>query len=125
MTRVLVTGGRDYRDKAALRRAILEARPSLLISGLARGADRLAFEIAEELGIPQMLFPANWNGEGRGAGVIRNQRMLDLGKPGVVLAAPGGRGTADMVERARRAHIPVRHVEVGQLPWSDEFGDLI
>jgi hypothetical protein len=101
MTRVLVTGGRDYSDKATLRRAILEARPSLLISGGARGADRLAAEIADDLGIPQMIFPANWTGEGRAAGVIRNQRMLDLRLPASFWPLRCV-GTADMVERARR-----------------------
>lgn len=38
--------------------------------------------------------------------------MLDLGCPGVVLATPGGRGTADMVARARRAGLRVIGLDV-------------
>ncbi len=136
MTVLLVTGGRDFRDGAALRRAILDARPSLIIHGGARGADRLASEIADVLGIPQVVYPANWTGEGRAAGAIRNQRMLDHGKPDLVLAAPGGRGTADMVRRATAEGIPVVRLGEGQMSpeskcprvqmsFSDEIGDLI
>lgn len=45
---------------------------------------------------------------GKAAGPIRNQRMLDEGKPDLVVAFPGGRGTADMVRRAKAAGVPVR-----------------
>lgn len=38
---------------------------------------------------------------------MRNQRMLDIGEPDVVVAFPGGSGTADMVDRARRAGVEV------------------
>jgi hypothetical protein len=34
--------------------------------------------------------------------------MLDEGRPDLVLAFPGGRGTADLIARAREAGIPVR-----------------
>jgi hypothetical protein len=37
--------------------------------------------------------------------------MIDEGKPELVIAFPGGSGTADMVRRARAANIPV--IEVG------------
>lgn len=40
---------------------------------------------------------------------MRNQRMLDEGKPDVVIAFKGGRGTADMVDRATRAGVEVIH----------------
>ena len=36
--------------------------------------------------------------------------MIDRGKPDLVIAFPGGRGTEDMVTRAERAGIPVRRV---------------
>lgn len=55
-------------------------------------------------------YKADWDTYGLAAGPLRNQRMLDEGKPDVVLAFPGGKGTADMVARARKAG--VRVVEV-------------
>jgi hypothetical protein len=38
---------------------------------------------------------------------MRNQAMLDYGKPDLVVAFPGGKGTADMVRRARVAGVKV------------------
>jgi hypothetical protein len=57
--------------------------------------------------IPCSVYMADWDGLGRKAGPIRNQRMLDEGKPDLVIAFPGGRGTADMVRRAREAGVEV------------------
>jgi len=34
--------------------------------------------------------------------------MLDKGQPDLVLAFPGGNGTADMIRRAEAANIPVK-----------------
>jgi hypothetical protein len=48
--------------------------------------------------------------QGKAAGPIRNQRMIDEGKPDLVIAFPGGRGTADMVSRAKKAGIPVQEI---------------
>jgi hypothetical protein len=44
---------------------------------------------------------------GRAAGPIRNQAILDEGKPDLVVAFPGGRGTTDMVSRVQNARIEV------------------
>lgn len=54
-------------------------------------------------------FPADWERNGRAAGPIRNRQMLD-GKPDLVIAFPGGKGTADMVAEAKRRGIAVREV---------------
>lgn len=109
--RVLVCGGRDFDNAAWLRLTLDElhaAEPyTLLIEGGAGGADRLAREWATTKGIPVATFDAEWMAHGRRAGPIRNQRMLEEGQPDEVVAFPGGRGTADMVRRARAAGITV------------------
>jgi uncharacterized protein (DUF2336 family) len=110
--RVLVCGGRDFSDWFLLRdtlTAMHEATPfSLLIHGAAPGADTLAETWAATKSVPTQRFVAFWHTEGRAAGPIRNQRMLDEGKPELVVAFPGGKGTADMVARAEKAGVPVR-----------------
>lgn len=107
--RVLVCGGRDFMDRAWLFReldALLSSRGvTIIISGCARGADTLGIEWAEARGIEVARFPADWNTHGRAAGPIRNQQMLEEGKPDLVVAFPGGGGTADMVRRTRAARI--------------------
>lgn len=111
MKRILVCGGRDYSDRAAVGRALSAIQRkhgiAIIIQGAARGADMLAAEWGWERGVSVGSYPANWERDGKRAGPIRNQRMLDEGKPDAVVAFPGGRGTADMVRRATEAGVPV------------------
>lgn len=110
--RVLVCGGRDFKDKAKIRAAIeaVDPRPTVIIHGAAKGADSLAGEVAVELGIPVEPFPADWAKYGRSAGSIRNKEMLDVGKPDMVLAfpTPSSKGTWDMVRRSNAAKVPTK-----------------
>lgn len=110
MSRVLVCGGRDFADRDAVYQTLTDYRPSVVIQGGATGADRLAYEWARWARVSVQTFHANWKDHGKGAGPIRNQRMLDEGKPDIVIAFPGGRGTADMVRRAKIAGVEVREV---------------
>ena len=82
-----------------------------IIQGGAKGADFLAKVYAHECGIPCEEYPADWKAYGKAAGHLRNQKMLDEGKPDLVVAFPGGNGTADMVARARKAGVEVLVVE--------------
>jgi hypothetical protein len=111
MTRILVCGGRDYTDRAAVCASLdslhAEHRFSVLIANGAKGADTLAAEWASERGIPTEIFMAEWNRLGRKAGPIRNQRMLVEGKPDLVVAFPGGKGTVNMMARASAAGVRV------------------
>lgn len=113
--KILVCGGRDYDDYDRL-----EDELNLLwrvhgdftvISGMARGADSLAVRYAEDYDCPLEKFPADWDTHGRSAGYIRNQQMLDEGKPDLVVAFPGGRGTENMIKIARKAGVEVYKIE--------------
>ena len=107
--RVLVCGGRAYADRQTLYGALdtlhSQHKFEIVIAGGARGADTLAEEWAKERGVTTKIYQADWAGLGRKAGPIRNQRMLDEGVPQLVVAFPGGRGTADMTSRARKVGI--------------------
>jgi hypothetical protein len=110
IARVLVCGGRDFFDNRAVSDCLnaLDPRPAVLINGGAPGADRAAWLWAKrQPDVQCLVFNADWGIHGKAAGPIRNQRMLDEGKPTLVVAFPGGRGTADMVRRARAAGVPV------------------
>lgn len=111
--RVLVTGGRNYDDSRRVSQVLdklhREAVISVIIEGGAHGADRLAREWAgHPYGCGKVeTYEADWENQGRFAGPMRNQRMLDEGKPDLVIAFPGGRGTADMCRKARKAGVQV------------------
>ena len=110
--RVLVTGGRDYSDRESVffeLHGLAEKYGWLtVIQGGATGADALAREWAELCYHGLVSVKANWTKFGPSAGPMRNEKMLVSGKPDLVLAFPGGRGTADMVRRAKAAGVPVR-----------------
>jgi hypothetical protein len=128
--RVLVCGGRDYSDQKhmfdVLSRFHAETPISALIHGAAQGADRMAATWAKIRGIVAYAYPASWSdishpdalirttASGRPydarAGYRRNQIMLERGKPNMVLAFSGGRGTLDMIKRAQAAGLTVKRV---------------
>lgn len=108
--RILVCGGRDFNDAALLEQTLNDLEPRLIIEGGARGADALARSYAMLHGVELQSYPAMWDRDGKAAGPIRNQAMLINGRPDLVIAFPGGRGTADMVRRARAAGVPVSEI---------------
>lgn len=116
MTKILVCGGRAFQDKQFIYKSLdectrLHGPIELLMHGGAEGADKLAYMWAQLHEIPSRQFSANWAKYGRAAGPLRNQYMLDEGKPDLVVAFPGGRGTEDMMQRTLRAGItliPIR-----------------
>lgn len=112
---ILVCGGRNYSNFQRLGEELdywLQKADALeVITGGARGADSLAERWCTLMGVKCRVFPANWDEHGRGAGHIRNSKMLDEGKPDLVIACPGGKGTADMVAKAHRRGVKVTELE--------------
>lgn len=108
--KIIVCGGRAYRDRQVLDKVLdgflTQGVDTLIHGGCPTGADAMAETWGKRNRVKVVTFPANWGGEGRAAGPIRNQRMVDLGADFVV-AFPGGRGTADLVRRARKAGLEV------------------
>jgi hypothetical protein len=115
MTTALVCGGRNYADKAQMFAALDGLRTSKhitsIVHGAASGADRLAGEWAKARGIECTSYPADWKRLGQSAGPIRNQRMLENERPSLVIAFPGGSGTADMKRRAVAAGVEVIEIK--------------
>ena len=97
-----------------------------LLHGAARGADQAIASAADQLGWPQIACPAAWQQHGRAAGPIRNRQMLHqaidqasalpLGAGLLVIAFPGSRGTASLLDQARRlsrrSAIPIEVLQI-------------
>ena len=113
--RVLVCGGRDYKDRDKVFDVLddlhREHGALIIIEGGAAGADTFAGEwtCIERTG-RLITEPSEWVRYGSPAGPIRNAKMISDHKPEIVVAFPGGRGTADMVHQARGASIKVVEV---------------
>jgi len=112
--RLIVCGGRDFKNISRINHVLYvvhSKRPiTLLIEGGAAGADRLAREWAIANGIPYQTFNADWKAHGKAAGPIRNGKMIHEGKADGVLAFPGGRGTANMVQQGLENGLKVLEV---------------
>lgn len=108
-----MTGGRDYADRANVSRVLMEIAPGLVIQGGARGADEMARSWAVTNGVHTCEVPALWDNYGKAAGHKRNAVMVELCARlgGIVVAFPGGAGTAGCVALARAKGLDVRVVE--------------
>lgn len=127
--RVLVCGGRHYNDLECVYHVLsnihTETPISVIIEGGATGADRFGKTWGKQSGIPVETYKADWddmsepcvrrvNKSGKEynalAGHKRNKRMLDEGKPDLVVAFKGGNGTKDMIEQSLKANVEVREI---------------
>ena len=130
-------GGRDlawsHQRIAAELLARTGGRPvPLLLHGGARGADAAIGRASQQLGWSALVMPAQWQLHGRAAGPIRNRELLEQAiaraeahsSPGyqasvLVVAFPGGTGTASLVQQARRmasrSPVPISVAEVRAL----------
>lgn len=110
-----VSGGRDFGDTylMAVTLGILSEQVFIrsLLHGDARGADRMARQWAYNRRLSVRSLPAMWKGQGNSAGPIRNaamvEELLKMLPACVVVAMPGGNGTADMVIRCNQEGIPL------------------
>lgn len=119
MARVLVCGGRYFSDTKFVYSVLDEYHKHIepigvLIEGDARGVDRIAGFWARRVGIDNIKFPADWDKYGKAAGAIRNRQMLEEGDPDVVLAFPGGLGTANMIALAEKAGVEVERIDYNE-----------
>lgn len=108
--KVLVTGGRDYNNYEKVNEVLNSLDIASVCQGGAYGADHWAWKWCFAHNIPCKEYKADWS-LGKKAGPLRNQHMLEDFKPDLVIAFPGGRGTADMVSRARAAGVEVLEVK--------------
>jgi hypothetical protein len=119
--RVLVTGDRYWVDRAYVFEQLDKFHAAIpittLIQGLATGVDIQAHDWAKARGVPLAEsepgkggFPALWSQHHKAAGPIRNQQMIDEGKPDFGIAIhrdlAKSKGTKDMTERLTKAGIP-------------------
>ena len=118
LLRILVTGSRDWSDVNAVATALGYASTGWSPSSVTvvhgacpTGADAIADEWGTGFGFTVERHPADWS-QGKKAGPLRNQAMVDLGAD-ICLAFPLGesRGTRDCMKRASAAGIPVRVIE--------------
>ncbi len=110
-----IAGSRTVTDPALVEQAVAECGWTVtgVISGGARGVDELGEKWAKAHLVPVERFPADWKQHGRSAGVIRNATMLAVAEAVIVVWDGESRGSAHMIEIAKKSGKPifVLHVE--------------
>lgn len=102
--RIAIVGSRDYPDLTHIIRYIDTLPPNaMLISGGARGVDRVAEQYAKQRSLMTLIYNADWNMHGKSAGMIRNQQIVDAADKIVAFWDGVSRGTADTIAKAQKA----------------------
>lgn len=116
--RVLACGSRGWDDRETVFQTLrlFQGRGEVIIlHGDARGADRMAGDVATELGFIVEVDPADWNHDGRAAGYRRNARMVARGNDYTVAFWDGlSRGTASTIRLSLAAGTPTLVVPRGR-----------
>jgi hypothetical protein len=111
MTRVLVTGSRDWENRAVINQALFcfdHRDPTLVVGDCPTGGDAIALNFAEDHQWPIERFEANWDTYHKAAGPRRNKEMVNSGAD-VCLAfiKKGSKGAANCAMLAEKAGIQV------------------
>jgi len=115
--KLIVAGGRDFLDYERMHAVLFDVAEQAghdtaisIVSGMARGADRVAYEIAKAENIKCYEFPADWNQYGKRAGYLRNENMARVADGLLAFWDGKSRGTAHMIKTMRVLGKPVQIV---------------
>lgn len=101
--KLIIAGSREITDYETVKKAYLSSglKAIEVVSGTARGVDRLGEQLAKELELPVERFPADWDNFPKVAGFLRNDEMA-IYATGLLAVWDGkSTGTQDMVKRMK------------------------
>lgn len=100
--RMIIAGSRSFTDKkrmySHMKRYTYAKIITEVVSGTAKGADRLGERWADLKDIPIKRFPADWDKYGKRAGHIRNKRMAKYADEAIIFWDGESKGAKDMME---------------------------
>lgn len=102
--KTIIAGSRNCTEIAELLIALSRCgwQPTTVVSGTARGADKLGERWAAAHGLLIEQFPADWDAHGKAAGYRRNEQMADHAEALIALWDGKSRGTKHMIDIAKR-----------------------
>ena len=108
--KTIIAGSRGFCDAHCLMDTLntLPWKISEVVSGRARGADRLGEMWAKQQQLPCHLFPADWTTYGKGAGVIRNKQMAEYADAAVIFWDGSSRGSQHMISMAQQHNLTLK-----------------
>jgi hypothetical protein len=110
--KVIIAGSRTFNNYSLLKdkcNKILSSQPNIeIVSGTAKGADKLGEKYAIENNIPLKQFPANWDKYGKKAGYKRNEEMATYSDGLIAFWDNESPGTKHMIDLAMKYGLKVR-----------------
>ena len=116
MIKVIIAGTRDFDNYELLKQKmdkilagkVRNNEEIIIISGTARGADKLGERYAREKGYKIERYPANWDKYGKRAGYIRNEQMAKVADACVCFWDEQSKGTKHMIDLAKQYKLALR-----------------
>ena len=112
--KIIIAGSRNFNDynllKSSCDNLLTQFTNIEIVSGTARGADKLGERYAREKGYDIKEFPANWDKFGKSAGYIRNDEMAQYADMLIAFWDGTSRGTKHMIDLANKRGIKVEIV---------------
>lgn len=114
--KVIIAGGRDFNDYTLLKfkcdKILRDKTVTEIVSGKCpTGADYLGERYARERGYPVNPFPANWERDGKVAGVMRNHKMAEYADCLIIFWNGSSRGSTSMIKAAHLNGLPIRIIK--------------
>lgn len=115
---LIIAGTRTFTDYNFLEKKLLfflqnkNLEEITIISGNARGVDRLGEQFALKHGCKLISMPANWESEGKKAGYLRNEQMAKLATACIVFWDGKSKGTKHMIDLAKKYNLNLRIVKI-------------
>lgn len=107
--RTIIAGSREVTDYALVLEAACNSgfKITEIVSGGARGVDRLGEQLGEEFSIPIIRFIPDWAKYGNGAGHLRNTEMAEYAQALIAIWDGYSPGTKNMINTAKRLGLKV------------------
>ena len=113
--KVIIAGSRNFNDynllKSSCDNLLTQFTNIEIVSGTARGADKLGEKYAMEKGYDIKEFPANWN-LGKSAGYIRNDEMAKYSDMLIAFWDGTSKGTKHMIDLANKRSLKVIVIDI-------------
>ena len=118
MFKLIIAGSRSVTDYSLIKQELddivskapendADIKALCIISGGARGVDKLGERYAKENNIALEIFPANWESYGKAAGFLRNKEMGDYADGLIAFWDGRSRGTQHMINYMKGLDKPV------------------
>lgn len=122
--KIIIAGGREFTNYALLKNVcdhmlsvVRTTSDVTIVSGGARGVDKMGERYATEHGINLIVMNADWETHGKSAGYKRNQEMADVSTHLVAFWDGKSRGTKHMIDIAKRDGLKSHVVDFNGKAW--------